>query len=85
MRAASEQKGRTKQGCRVYAITSSFWPTSSALNAPQSESKRMGPRQVRDETRVDLQQNLGTQKGRQGTEVMQSGGNILCSWPMGTL
>ncbi|KAH7510989.1 hypothetical protein FEM48_ZijujUnG0059700 [Ziziphus jujuba var. spinosa] len=38
----------------AHGEASSFWSTSSALNAPQSESKRMGQG---DETRVDLRQS----------------------------
>ena len=41
----------------AHGEASSFWSTSSALNSPQSESKRMGQGEVRDETRVDLRQS----------------------------
>ena len=34
----------------AHGEASSFWSTSSALNAPQSESKRIGQGDVRDET-----------------------------------
>ena len=52
----------------AHGKASSFWSTSSALNAPQSESKRMGKGEVRDETRVDLRQS-GASGGRAACAV----------------